>query len=371
MYNLSVIALAFQPSQLRTNIHKSSATCQYLSIKTLRTRASTASTVDRLAEKVEKIVQRPREPTGIYTGKSLVNMPPKRFKRKAAAVVDCKSTVADEFCKSEDYMASDFVQVQKGGKREREAEVAPPVKKLTVLMAETREKGLQKELGSDNLGFKMLSKMGFQPGVGLGPKESGRTEPIDVRLPDGRGGLGRAEEARRREDDALASYKAVEVSRSNCWQEHQQERFRQRRLTAVASKAALAVRELDERAGLPRSELWPVEDDEPNVSLGIEDEREEEITPLPETQLVIAPDVSEYMRNIEGVPSNATTHGSNSLSTATELELQLLKCVDYLQVKHGWSLLHGCSHNDRTSRCLSSSEIPTTAKEEVSRLLEE
>ena len=299
-------------------------------------------------------------------------MPPKRFQKKTAVKLGSVSTVADETNDSDDYMGSDFVQVQTDKKRELESEKEiPPVKKLVVLMTESRERGLERELGSDNIGFKLLSKMGFQPGTGLGLKESGRTQPVDVKVPEGRGGLGRAEEERRREDAALAASKAVEISRSSQWQEHQQERFRHRRLTVVASRAALAVRDLDERAGLPRSELWPVEDNEPSDALEIEGDTEEERVPPQEIQLVAARDGSEYARKTDSISIDATARGSNSVLTAAELELQLLQCVDYLQTKHEWSLLHGCSQTDLKSRCVDGSQIPATAEDEVLKLLEE
>ena len=87
--------------------------------------------------------------------------------------------------------------------------------------------------------------------------------------------------------------------------------------------------------------------------------------------MVAARDGSEYARKTDSISIDATARGSNSVLTAAELELQLLQCVDYLQTKHEWSLLHGCSQTDLKSRCVDGSQIPATAEDEVLKLLEE
>jgi hypothetical protein len=307
-------------------------------------------------------------------------MPPKRFQKKPVAQLHTESSaaVAAEYGANDhdvDYMASDFV-AQSEKKRSLEAAVPPPTKKLTVRMAESREEGLGKELGSDNLGFKMLSKMGFRAGNGLGPNEAGRTEPVKVTMPGGRGGLGRTEEEKRREDAAFAAAKAEEVTNRGHWQEHQKQRFRLRRLSAVAAKAALAVRALDESAGLPRSELWPAEDDENEAGASTPSYEIEDGAPPLVVQVALAPDGSEYARPTGGLSTTATKRGGGSSETGSEpapaeLEARLVLCVAHLQREHGWSLLHGCTHADLESRSAGGAEAPATAEEEVAILLEE
>lgn len=68
---------------------------------------------------------------------------------------------------------------------------------LKVLQEETREKGLSTALPSDNLGFKLMAKMGYQAGEGLGKEKSGRKEPIPIVVKASRSGLGK--EAREKE----------------------------------------------------------------------------------------------------------------------------------------------------------------------------
>uniref|UniRef100_A0A1B6KW23 G patch domain-containing protein 11 n=1 Tax=Graphocephala atropunctata TaxID=36148 RepID=A0A1B6KW23_9HEMI len=57
--------------------------------------------------------------------------------------------------------------------------------------SENREDGMSKPLDSNNVGFKMLQKLGFKPGSGLGRSGEGRVEPIPVEVKSDRQGLGR------------------------------------------------------------------------------------------------------------------------------------------------------------------------------------
>lgn len=67
-----------------------------------------------------------------------------------------------------------------------------PQKKRSVLEAEAREAGLGRALGSDNVGFRLMQRMGFQPGRGLGPAHrQGRAEPLQIGLKAGRRAAGR------------------------------------------------------------------------------------------------------------------------------------------------------------------------------------
>ena len=50
-------------------------------------------------------------------------------------------------------------------------------------MQEVESKGLpEKNIGSDNIGSKMLQRMGWKEGLGLGKANQGRTEIIEVRF---------------------------------------------------------------------------------------------------------------------------------------------------------------------------------------------
>jgi len=57
---------------------------------------------------------------------------------------------------------------------------------------ECREAGLKKEIGADNKGFQLLSKMGYVPGGSLGPRKDSAAikVPVSVELKSDRKGLG-------------------------------------------------------------------------------------------------------------------------------------------------------------------------------------
>ena len=79
-----------------------------------------------------------------------------------------------------------------------EARQAKRVKKSTrELEVEAREEGLSTKLDSSNKGFAMLEKMGYKAGQGLGPAGTGRENPVEVVVKEGRSGLGRDEAMRR------------------------------------------------------------------------------------------------------------------------------------------------------------------------------
>jgi len=59
------------------------------------------------------------------------------------------------------------------------------------------EDGLSKAIPEDNIGYKLLQKMGFQDGSGLGKNSQGTSEPLPLFIKRGRYGLG---EKRERED---------------------------------------------------------------------------------------------------------------------------------------------------------------------------
>lgn len=55
---------------------------------------------------------------------------------------------------------------------------------------ELREQGLNTAISTDNKGFKLLEKMGFKQGQGLGKSKTGITEPIKIELRSGKSGVG-------------------------------------------------------------------------------------------------------------------------------------------------------------------------------------
>ncbi|XP_022195725.1 G patch domain-containing protein 11 [Nilaparvata lugens] len=66
-------------------------------------------------------------------------------------------------------------------------------KKAHVVEKELREDGLSQPISEDNKGFKMLQKLGFKPGSGLGKSQEGCKEPIPINVKSDRQGLGRTQ----------------------------------------------------------------------------------------------------------------------------------------------------------------------------------
>lgn len=56
---------------------------------------------------------------------------------------------------------------------------------------ERLEEGLKNAISTENKGFAMLAKMGYQKGDSLGKSSKGITEPINIKIKFDRGGLGR------------------------------------------------------------------------------------------------------------------------------------------------------------------------------------
>ena len=65
---------------------------------------------------------------------------------------------------------------------------------LHARMSEALDQGLSNPLGASNMGFKLLAKMGFKEGQGLGKDEQGTAMPVNVLVKGGRRGLGVDEE---------------------------------------------------------------------------------------------------------------------------------------------------------------------------------
>jgi len=82
-----------------------------------------------------------------------------------------------------------------------------PRKPLKVQEVEKREERLKVALDESNKGFKMLSKMGFKSGMGLGKKGQGISEPIPLQIKQGRKGLGKEID----EDDRKKRYMEAQV----------------------------------------------------------------------------------------------------------------------------------------------------------------
>ncbi|CAM9483379.1 unnamed protein product [Scytosiphon promiscuus] len=132
-------------------------------------------------------------------------------------------------------------------------------------MDDRREEGLQQKIGEENAGFKLLMKLGYKGG-GLGKDGAGTTKPLMPELKQGRAGLGKESEAKRKKEEQKerAQKKASrdaqqEVQRRQHFRLSKAVQFSLARLQQDLRRAQRLVESLDEPAGRARSIMWPEE----------------------------------------------------------------------------------------------------------------
>lgn len=230
----------------------------------------------------------------------------------------------------EDYMSSAFLEVKKDirpglvsksvkrkfeiEKKKVESNKVFKTKSRKQLEEESRNIGLESAIGSDNKGFAMLQKMGYKPGMKLGPEknnssDSGLIEPIKVKVKSNRGGLGREEEIKKRiseREDRRHKFKVYKEQETTLMTEEFRERMKSkrddRRLMKDLKKCQKICEQLDVENGITepmRPWFWyslslekGTEDDDDEEE--VQDDCEEEVEDLsPEEKIDF---ILEYIR---------------------------------------------------------------------------
>ncbi|XP_038073145.1 G patch domain-containing protein 11-like [Patiria miniata] len=147
---------------------------------------------------------------------------------------------------------------------------------------ENRLKGLGSALSSQNKGFALLEKMGYKQGMGMGKKESGRSEPIPVEIKTGRGGLGRETEIKDQQERRRLQYQQAVKHRAARELEYRQDfmqrmsnKFSDKETEKDLDKSQKACEHLDRLQGVEEPVepwYWP----KPPAEVLEEDEEEEE-----------------------------------------------------------------------------------------------
>lgn len=114
-------------------------------------------------------------------------------------------------------------------------------------------------LGPENVGFRMLAKLGYQVGQGLGKDERGRLDPIEVHPPKRKAGLGHEREVERQAAEEVRQHRVQEQARQAGFQQSVRSRLGERRIGKLVRQARATIRHLDERASVSCHELWPHE----------------------------------------------------------------------------------------------------------------
>lgn len=182
------------------------------------------------------------------------------------------------------------------------------VKPKKVLEAEKREEGLNSAISSDNKGFAMLSKMGYKPGMAIGKKGEGRSEPVPIELKSGRGGLGRDNEVKRKLEDFRAKSTQDKEKRQKFMTEvkhnfvdRMSSKFSEQRAKGDLYKSQKVCADLDARINITESErsfFWPdsykhKNETESDTEESEEEEQDEDLSLSCVEQLEI---LTEYLR---------------------------------------------------------------------------
>ncbi|KAI9220377.1 hypothetical protein BC828DRAFT_405875 [Blastocladiella britannica] len=121
---------------------------------------------------------------------------------------------------------------------------------------------MQKPLPASNVGMKLLMRMGFEEGAGLGKDGQGIAEPLAVQLSAGRVGIGAAAAAREVEESESKRRKLItdQALDHGQFREWRGARFMQRTLEQDIAKARKICFQLDgqHEAGEAFSHFWPV-----------------------------------------------------------------------------------------------------------------
>jgi len=128
-----------------------------------------------------------------------------------------------------------------------------PKKTFKARAVEARESGLSTKIPEKNIGFKMLSKMGYKKGMSLGKTFKGRVEPVGFTVRDKTAGLGTEGELRRRKamKQKFASVIAkVQTQLRGNFRTHQSELLKRTKLKRHIVKMKACCENLDRSAGI-------------------------------------------------------------------------------------------------------------------------
>mmetsp|Transcript_38504 Transcript_38504/g.49722 ORF Transcript_38504/g.49722 Transcript_38504/m.49722 type:complete len:332 (+) Transcript_38504:26-1021(+) len=280
-----------------------------------------------------------------------------------------------------DYMSDQFLSVSSGEaentarKKAKSETERGPAKTLPLKqrMEQQRAEGMQKQIGQDNVGFRLLSKMGFKKGQGLGKAKQGIVAPVGVDIKKGRGGLGKEMLEKQRLEALALRRRHMATQRIDDFSHNQRTQYQERQSKVHLTTARKMIETLDTKAGRPRSYLWPEnensDDDEPAVNVGDaifeceldkhyqdpiyrpENDEEKEIESFAdETGQSIGMSRSEVSQMFEEYaqlcPSGNSDLTSSSPWSHCDTITKLSYATDYLRREYHYCIYCGCQYND-------------------------
>ena len=134
--------------------------------------------------------------------------------------------------------------------------------------------GLQKPMEGNSFGMKMLQKMGYQQGEGLGKNGNGIKEPIQVKLKYDKLGIGHEEE-QKKEQEAAEYERNLRIIRHQLdfnqmkmnYQNYIKEKYNIRQLSRDLRQAQQAIEILDEQHGVDANSLLLSRDEDCDVDV--------------------------------------------------------------------------------------------------------
>ncbi|GAB5370583.1 hypothetical protein AAMO2058_001505600 [Amorphochlora amoebiformis] len=128
--------------------------------------------------------------------------------------------------------------------------------KLRDAMRRMRQEGLETSIPKSNIGHRLLAKMGYKSGMGLGKNGHGRTAPVGMQVKVTRTGLGRDAEVREVRNIRKRLSKKVDEAMKGTFINTARARAKLRRLEKDLAALRRICQDLDRKHGIEANELW-------------------------------------------------------------------------------------------------------------------
>lgn len=124
-----------------------------------------------------------------------------------------------------------------------------PAVKRSVLEEERREEGLANKIDESNVGFRLLEKMGYKKGEGIGKSQAATasTDPLAFDIKNDKMGLGIREGKKRKMEKEMKKQKETSEALLSNFQSHQRQRYNDKKHRFQLSKALKLMQTLDEQ----------------------------------------------------------------------------------------------------------------------------
>ena len=142
--------------------------------------------------------------------------------------------------------------------KQRSSSFEPKRKKLKIRMEEQRNKGLAKPIAESNIGFKLLTKMGYKQNT-----KSAQKEPIQIVVRDKQSGLG-IHEMRHQKKEKLNALIASQRKKNNeCFKESMRQKAKHRQCIKEIEQSIIICKNLDVQSGVNlNNPIWYRPNDE-------------------------------------------------------------------------------------------------------------